>query len=153
MTGIDQSLFAGEFRHNLDSKRRLTVPSKWRSDSEEPQTFLAIPDKVAGCVMIYPPRMVEKLQERIAAVGMADRKGRRAITRLMGQSDSFAFDKNGRVVIKDSLFDHAGIEKEVVLVGAGNYFELWAPERYEAYVDAADDEDGDMVDTLAALGF
>lgn len=152
MIDFDESLYAGEFRHNLDSKQRLTVPSKWRSEGDDMQTYLAFPDP-EGCVTVYPPQMVKQLKEKLSSVGMANKKGRRAVTRLLGASDSFSFDKSGRMKIEDRLFAHAGITKEVVLVGTVNQFQLWSPERYEAYISAAEEEDGDLGDVLADLGF
>ncbi|MEO0794849.1 MAG: mraZ [Verrucomicrobiota bacterium] len=152
MIDFNQGLYAGEFRHNLDSKRRLTVPSKWRCDGDDEQTFLAFPDP-AGCVTVYPPRMVAQLQEKISNISIGDKKGRRAITRLLAAADSFHFDKSGRMNINDRLFQHAGIEKEVVLAGTVNFFQLWSPDAYEAYVSSADEEDGDLSDILADLGF
>ncbi|GHC11361.1 division/cell wall cluster transcriptional repressor MraZ [Cerasicoccus arenae] len=152
MIDFNQGLYAGEFRHNLDSKRRLTVPSKWRSDGDEQQTYLAFPDP-AGCVTVYPPEMVAELKEKISKISIGDKKGRRAITRLLGSADSFSFDKSGRININDRLFQHADISKEVVLVGTVNFFQLWSPDRYDAYVADADEEDGDLGDILADLGF
>jgi len=152
MNDLNQAFYAGEFRHNLDSKRRLTVPSKWRPTGDEQQTFLAFPDP-AGCVAVYPPQMVDQLKEKISGISIGDRKGRRAMTRLLAAADSFTFDKSGRINISDRLFQYAGIEKEVVLVGTVNFFQLWSPEKYDEYVGAADEEDGDLGDILADLGF
>lgn len=153
MIDFNQGFYAGEFRHNLDSKRRLTVPSKWRSEGDDSQTYLAFPDP-AGCVTVYPPEMVAELKEKISKVSIGDKKGRRAITKLLASADSFSFDKNGRITVNDRLFQHAGITKEVVLAGTVNFFQLWNPERYEAYVaDDEEDEDGDLSDILADLGF
>lgn len=151
MIEIDESLYAGEFRHNLDSKRRLTVPSKWRSEGDEQQSYLAFPD-TAGCVTVYPPAMVAKLKEKISQISIGDKKGRRAITRLLGSADKFSFDKSGRINIAEGLYEHAGISKEVVLVGTLNYFQLWSPERYDAYLTEGEDEDGDLSTILADLG-
>ncbi|MGE9295331.1 MAG: division/cell wall cluster transcriptional repressor MraZ [Puniceicoccales bacterium] len=152
MIDFNQGLYAGEFRHNLDSKRRLTVPSKWRSTGDEAQTFLAFPDP-AGCVTVYPPQMVNQLKEKISSISIGDKVGRRAITKLLSSADSFSFDKSGRININDRLFQHAGIEKEVVLAGTVNFFQLWSPDRYEQYINGEDEDDGDLADILAGLGF
>lgn len=152
MIDFNQGLYAGEFRHNLDSKRRLTVPSKWRAVGDEAQTFLAFPDP-AGCVTVYPPAMVNQLKEKISSISIGDKKGRRAVTKLLASADSFSFDKSGRININDRLFQHAEIDKEVVLVGTVNYFQLWSPEKFEAYMAADDEDEGDLGDILGDLGF
>lgn len=148
---FEQGLYAGEFRHNLDAKRRLTVPSKWRFDGDEQQLYLAFPDP-AGCITVYPPKMVSQLKEKLAAISLGDKKGQRAIMRLLGMADSFTFDKSGRININDRLFEHAGVDKEVVLVGTINKFHLWEPERYERYIEAEDEADGDLSSILSQLG-
>ncbi|MDP0498425.1 MAG: division/cell wall cluster transcriptional repressor MraZ [Verrucomicrobiota bacterium JB024] len=150
MIPFDQGLYAGEHRHNLDAKKRLTVPSKWRFDGDENALYLAFADP-SGCVTVYPPKMVEQLKARLSSISLGDKKGQRAIMRLLGQSDQFTFDKNGRINLNERLYRHAGIEKEVVLVGTVNKFHLWEPERYEAYIEADEDE-GDLSDILSDLG-
>lgn len=151
MIDFDESLYAGEFRHSLDSKGRLTVPSKWRSEGDDKQLYLAFPD-TAGCVSVYPPEMVAKLKESISKISIGDVKGRRAITRLLGSADKITFDKTGRIKVADALMEKAGIIKDVVLVGTLNYFQLWSPERYEAYIAEGEAEDGDLSAILADLG-
>ena len=79
---------------------------------------------------------------------MGDQAGQRAITQLLGSSDTFTFDKNGRININERLYRYAGIEKEVVLVGTVNKFSLWNPERYEAYVGEGDANVGDILGKL-----
>ena len=150
MIDFEQGLYAGEFRHNLDAKQRLTIPSKWRFSGDESNLYLAFPDP-SGCITVYPPKMVAELKEKLSTVSMGDRRAQRAITRLLGAADSFSIDKNGRINLNSRLFTHANVEKEVVLVGTVNKFHLWNPERYEAYI-SADDEDGDISDILSDLG-
>ncbi len=150
MIDFEQGLYAGEFRHNLDAKQRLTIPAKWRFSGDESNLYLAFPDP-SGCITVYPPKMVAELKEKLANVSMGDRRSQRAITRLLGAADSFTIDKNGRINLNSRLFEHAGVAKEVVLVGTVNKFHLWNPERYEEYI-SADEDDGDIADILSDLG-
>jgi len=150
MINFEQELYAGEFRHNLDVKRRLIIPSKWRFAGDEAHLYLAFPDP-SGCITVYPPKMVAELKQKLASVSIGDRRAQRAITRLLGAADTFTIDKNGRINLNDRLFVHAGVEKAVVLVGTVNKFHLWNPERYEEYI-LADEDDGDLADILSGLG-
>ncbi|WOO43542.1 hypothetical protein [Rubellicoccus peritrichatus] len=150
MVPNEQGLYAGEFRHNLDAKKRLTIPSKWRFNGDESGQFLAFPDP-SGCITVYPPEMVAQLKEKLSAVGMSNRVGQRAITRLFGASDAFTIDKSGRVNLTDRLCSHSGIEKACVLVGTLSKFSIWNPDRYEEYITPSEDE-GDIADILGDLG-
>ncbi len=148
----DQGLYAGEFRHNRDAKGRLTVPSKWRFEGDEEQVFLAFPDPV-GCVTVYPPKMVAQMKEKLSQISLGDAKGQRAIMKLLSSADSFTFDKSGRIKINDKLYEHAGVGKEIVLVGTVNKFHLWEPERYNRYIGTEEPGDADLSGVLGSLGF
>src|SRR5476649_2233003 len=107
----ERSLYVGEFRHNLDSKNRLTIPSKWRFSGDEEEVYLALPNPI-GCVSIYPPKMVAKLEEKVQEVSLGNKKGQKALARLFSKADHFGCDKNGRITVNDKLIAHAGIVKE-----------------------------------------
>lgn len=151
MEHLDAGLYAGEFRHNRDAKGRVTMPSKWRFPGDEAQMFLAFPDPV-GCVTVYPPKMVALMKEKLSGVSLGDKRGQRAIMKLLGAADNFTYDKAGRIKINDRLYQHATISREVLCVGTLNKFHFWEPERYQKYIGAEEDEDGDLSDVLASLG-
>jgi len=151
MIDFAKGLYAGEHRHNLDAKKRLTVPSKWRFSGDESALYLAFPDP-SGCVTIYPPAMVEQFREKLTSVSLGDVEGQRAIMKLLRKAEQFTFDKSGRINLNDRLYTHAGIDKEVVLVGTVNKFHLWEPSRYESYLDAEDGDEGDLSGILTKLG-
>ena len=80
---FNTGIFVGEFRHSLDDKGRLTIPSAWRlkGDSEENQ-FLALPsveDGASAYVVVYPPKMIAQLEERISQISMGDVEGQRML--------------------------------------------------------------------------
>ena len=56
--------FVGEFTHSLDSKGRLTIPSKWRIP-EGDNTYLGLPNP-GGYITVYPPKMVARLEGAFA---------------------------------------------------------------------------------------
>lgn len=150
MIDSQQGLYAGEFRHNLDAKKRLTIPSKWRFSGDEAAQYLAIPDP-NKCITVLPPAMVAKLREKVSGVSMGNRDGRRVLARLFSVSEAFNIDKSGRINLTDRLCKHAAIDKSCVLSGGLNQFSIWNPERYEAYMTPAEDE-GDIADILGELG-
>lgn len=150
MVAFEQGFYAGKHQHNLDAKKRLTVPSKWRYAGDEHAEYLAYPDP-SGCITVYPPRMVEELKAKLSAIKSSDIKGQRAIMQFLGEADQFTIDKNGRINLSEHLYVAAGIEKAVLLVGTVNKFHLWNPERYGTYV-APQEGEGDLTDTLSELG-
>src|SRR5882724_9026419 len=91
-----KAFYTGLFRHTLDDKFRLTIPSAWRYAHEESDTFLATPHP-DGYVAVLPPAEVEKLHVKIAAMALGDGAGQDFAARFFAQTQSFSFDKSGRI--------------------------------------------------------
>ncbi|MDE3084379.1 MAG: mraZ [Verrucomicrobiota bacterium] len=121
--------YTGLFRHTLDEKSRLTIPSAWRYAHGETDTFLATPHP-DGYIAVLPPVEVEKLHEKVSAKALTDRDAQDAFARFFAQTLSFSFDKQGRFGVSPELLHHAGIKKDAVLIGSLNKFSIWAPERW-----------------------
>ena len=122
--------FTGLFRHSLDDKGRVTIPSAWRAAHPDGDVFLATPHP-DGYVAVLPPAEVEKLQAKIAAMPLSDGSGQDFASRFFAQTQSFSFDKQGRVGLSADLLEHAGIAKEAVLVGSLTKFNLYSPSRWQ----------------------
>jgi MraZ protein len=125
-----KAFYTGRFRHTLDDKFRLTIPSAWRYAHEEADTFLATPHP-DGYIAVLPPAEVEKLHAKIAQIALSDGGGQDFAARFFSQTQSFSFDKSGRIGLEDALLEHAGIEKEAVLVGSLTKFNIYAPARWQ----------------------
>jgi MraZ protein len=122
--------YTGLFRHGLDDKNRLTIPSAWRAAHAETDTFLATPHP-DGYVAVLPPAEVEKLYEKASQKALTDRDAQDAFARFFAASLAFTFDKQGRISLTDELRRHAAIEKDAVLIGSLNKFSIYSPSRWE----------------------
>lgn len=137
--------YSGLFRHSIDDKNRLTIPSAWRAAHTEEEQFLATPHP-DGYIAVLPPPEVEKLHEKVAAKAYTDREAQDAFARFFALCLDFTFDKQGRFGLTEELRRHAGIEKEAVLVGVGNKFSLYSPEGWEKVQQrTAGDSPGDLI--------
>lgn len=125
-----RAFYTGLFRHSLDDKNRLTIPSAWRYAHEEADTFLATPHP-DGYIAVLPPSEVEKLHAKIAQMALSDGAGQDFVARFFAQTQSFSFDKAGRTGLDAALLTHAGIKKDAVLVGSLTKFNIYAPSRWE----------------------
>lgn len=129
---IGTGLFVGEFRHNLDDKSRLTIPSQWRPEAgSADNSFLALPS-LEGYVNVYPPKMIAQLEERISQISMGDTEGQAAVETLMSMAHSFSCDKQGRISLNAALIEHAGLKKSAVLLGKLSTFSIYSDEVYDA---------------------
>jgi MraZ protein len=131
MASTGKPFYTGLFRHSLDDKNRLTIPSAWRAAHDKEATFLAVPNP-AGYVSVLPPAEVEKLYEKIAAVPLSDAEAQTEVAAFFAIAQTFSFDSQGRIALNEALMKHAGLEKEVVLNGGFTKFNLYNPQRWAA---------------------
>ena len=78
------TFFVGEFTHALDSKGRVTIPSKWRIPGGE-NTYLALPNP-GGYITVYPPKMVSRLEEKVASASLSDVRAQALMMELFSKS-------------------------------------------------------------------
>jgi MraZ protein len=123
--------YTGHFRHSLDDKNRLTIPSGWRYAHTEDDEFVALPHP-DGYIAILPPPEVDRLYEKAAAKNLSDSEAQDVLTQLFAHAQTLRFDKQGRFSLVPELLSHAGISKEAVLAGSLSKFAIWNPEQWEA---------------------
>lgn len=130
MAQAGRPFYTGLFRHTLDDKGRLTIPSAWRYAHAEADTFLATPHP-DGYIAILPPAEVDKLYTKFAEQKLSDAAAQAFAARFFSRTQNFSFDKAGRVGFSEDLLKHAGIDKDVVLVGSLTKFNLYNPARWQ----------------------
>lgn len=127
--GANKPVYTGLFRHTMDDKGRITIPSEWRIAHAPEDTFLATPHP-DGYIAVLPPGEVEKLYEKISAMKLSDAAAQAFNARFFSQTQSFSYDKAGRAGFNAELLKHAGIEKDAVLVGSLTKFNVYTPARW-----------------------
>ncbi len=128
-------MFASEFMHSLDPKKRLTIPAVWRAQVGDPQSLFVLPDFHEKCLNVYPAAEMALKLEKMRRHSMADSKAMEFARRLGAASDLVSWDSQGRIRIKDKLLDFAGISGKVQMVGAMDKFQLWNPELRDDFDD------------------
>jgi MraZ protein len=114
--------YTDSFGHAFDAKGRITVPSEWRGDSFEPNLFV-LPSS-DRCVRVYPASWLGRLQEEVSKLKVADPMRVRA-ENLASIAQSTTWDQQGRMMVKESLRQRAGLKKDAVLVGRLDHFQIW----------------------------
>jgi MraZ protein len=129
MSSFRNPFYTGSFRHTLDDKNRLTIPSAWRAAHAEGDTFLIVP--LDGFLSVLPPVEAQKLYERVAEKALSDSEAQEVAADFFAKTLAFSFDKSGRVTLTPELLAHAGIAKDAVLVGSLNKFNLYSPSHWD----------------------
>lgn len=126
-------MFRGGSFHTLDEKGRIIIPTRFKAVLEScastDRFFLTILD---GGLMAYPIAEWVALEKRILALEETSPAMWRFKRYFVGSAVECQLDRQGRVVIPQPLKESAGLEKEIILVGVLNHFEIWAKERWDA---------------------
>jgi len=121
-------MFTGKHHHTIDDNNRLAIPSSIRKcidEKEEGKGFRITPG-LDGCLAIYPPFQFEEVANKLKQLNITNPKAR-VFQRLFFSKSSglVTCDKQGRIIIPQHLKEHAGLEKEVVIVGVMDKIEVW----------------------------
>ncbi|MBI4743631.1 MAG: division/cell wall cluster transcriptional repressor MraZ [Actinobacteria bacterium] len=142
--------FSGEQRQSLDKKWRVVLPSRFRGEFEEYGIVMA--KGIEECILVYPKNEWEKFADRLQGSQLTE-EGRMIDRLLFGGADTTStVDKQGRVVIPQSLRDHAGLSREVVVVGARKKLEIWDKDKWEEHIRIAKEKYAEIARSLE-LGF
>ena len=88
-----------------------------------------------GCVYVYPSDEWKRLTHRLNALDSFQVKIRNFIRMFVGSAYKITMDSQGRVLLPDQVLEMAQIDKEILLLGSLNKWELWNPEKYDAYLE------------------
>jgi len=141
-------VFTGEYRHTVDDKGRLAIPTRLRAQLAEGGTVSAWID---GCVAFHPKGEWDRMTSQVDGLPVTDRSARNFRRLLYGTAFEAKLDRQGRFVLPQTLRDHAGIRAEVVLVGAGARIELWSPDRWDDVREQMEQPEA-LAESLEGLG-
>lgn len=147
------SNFTGYSNRSLDPKGRLMIPTEFREIAStlgsERELMLTNFD---GCVFVYPMSEWERIETAFKNTNALNKRMRSFKRFFVAGAAKVTMDKQGRVLIPPHLRAYASLEKEVVVAGVGERFEVWDREIYEEQrreMEASFDED---TTDLADLG-
>ena len=140
----------GEYQHNIDVKGRINFPAKFRNELGE--SFIVAAGVDQKCLFVYALSEWNALHQNLISQNQGEIKKRLQMQRFLYSSATDAQpDKQGRVIIPAKLRDYAQLEKEVVVIGAGNHAEIWSRSLWDE-IQSNYTED-DRLSTLDGLSF
>lgn len=142
-------MFLGEFEHTIDGKGRLTIPAKFRDELE---SGVVVTRGLDGCLWAYGRSEWEKLAEKIAQMPTTNPAARNFARFMFSNAFDSIPDRQGRVLIPQSLRDYASIQNETVVIGVMNRVEIWNPESWKAVLSDVENDPDDLLSQLQDLG-
>jgi MraZ protein len=138
--------FRGHYDYSLDAKNRLNVPAKFRAAFS---SGVVLAKALEPCVAVWAPDTFERWTESFLSNLNPVSPERRKLTRYFaGSSFDAELDSAGRVTLNTALLEHAGIQKDVVVVGNLDHIEIWDRDRWNDDQQALNSEVAGIAESL-----
>lgn len=126
-------MFRGANKVTLDSKSRLTIPTRYREVlyGDFSGKLVCTVDIQNPCLLLYPLSEWEEVELKLSRLSSMIPEERMFQQVLLGNATECEMDKNGRLLISPVLREHAGLDKACMLVGQFNKFEIWHEARWQ----------------------
>lgn len=142
-------MLIGEHAHNLDAKRRLAIPSKFRKELGEGAILTRGLD---NCLFIFPSKYWTSFAEMLAGLSMAKQDTRSFARLFLSAAVEVEFDSLGRILIPERLKEYASLNKSVVVAGLFNRLEIWDEEKWKSYKLNLEKNSDSIAEKLGELG-
>jgi MraZ protein len=129
-------VFKGTYQHRIDAKGRLPIPAAFRRAlGDERRVVVTLLDQ---CLAVYTEAEWARLESQLAALP-AFSKQVKALTRLLvSRAADCELDVQGRILLPPTLRAAAALERDAVVVGVLNRFEVWSPRSWDDFVQESE---------------
>ncbi|GAA0494117.1 division/cell wall cluster transcriptional repressor MraZ [Alkalibacterium sp. m-11] len=143
-------MLLGEYKHNIDAKGRLIIPSKFREDLGE--RFI-VTRGLDGCLFGYPMQEWTLLENKLKQLPLAKKESRTFTRFLYSAATECSLDKQGRINLPSPLINHAVLEKTCYIIGVSERIEIWSEEKWEAFSQDVDQSFEEIAEEMIDFGF
>jgi len=143
-------VFIGEYKHALDDKGRIAIPTKFRKQLAK---GAVVTRGLDTSLFLFPKEEWDKLAERLANLPLGQSNSRAFARLMLAGAMDVALDKQGRAVLPEYLREYAGMKKNIVLAGLYNRLEIWDEQKWAAYKKKVESDADSVAEKLGELGF
>ena len=124
-------MFRGSSFHNLDAKGRIIIPARFRDVIKADGSDSVMVSRMDSCLVAFKMNEWRKIEARILAMAEVSGNMRRFRRVVIGGAFECNCDKQDRILIPPSLRQYAAFDKEIVLVGVLDHFEIWSRDNWD----------------------
>lgn len=121
-------MLIGEYQHTIDLKGRVIVPARFREDLGDD---FYVTKGLDGCLFVLSPKEWDRLQEKISTMPISKARGLQRF--FFSGAVEAQPDRQGRVLLPQTLRDYAHLEKDVTFIGASSRAEIWDTGRWISF--------------------
>ena len=146
-------MFHGEYRHSLDHKNRVLIPSKFREavkDAYIEKFFLT--RGLDKCIFVFTENEWNLIEQKLKNTPLNQGASRNFSRMFFSGAFEVTGDKQGRIIMPGPLMEFASIKKDVVLVGVLNRIEIWDQGAWDRFVGESTKTYEDIAEKLLLDG-
>jgi len=125
-------MIIGEYKSKVGDKKRVSLPKKFRDELGEE---IILTRGYEDTLILVNKGMWEKIAKEVIGGSFINKNIRDTSRFLIGGATQLSIDMQGRFIIPDSLFEHAGLTDEIVFIGLINWIEVWDKEKWDKRVE------------------
>lgn len=126
-------MFLGTYQPNLIGKGRIALPKKIRNEIAGERVILSI--GFESCIFGFEEKAWENVVSSDINRPLSDPEGRKLRRKMCSRAAIVELDSQGRFVIPEELLNYAEIKNEILIIGAGDHFEIWSKEKWKEYTN------------------
>lgn len=142
-------MFLGEYKHTIDSKGRVVLPSKFRDRLDH---GLVVTKGQERCLYVFPIDRWADEADKINRLPRTDRRSRNYARSFFGSASDQKLDGQGRIQLPQALRDYGSLDKEVVILGVADRVEIWDVATWESVTTEADELYSGIEEALSEEG-
>ena len=145
-------MFRGRYEYTIDTKGRISIPSKFKEILSQQYDDRLVITNYDHCLVAFPHQEWSLMEEKVKNLPTLSKDARVFFRFFYSSGIDCAIDRQGRLLIPQSLRDYANLQKDVVLVGEGKRIEIFAKERWLEEARKAEENFDKVRDSLPDLG-
>lgn len=142
-------MLLGEYRHNVDTKGRVSVPSKFRGDLG--QSFV-VTKGLDNCLFMYSKDEWKTFEDKLRQLPLTNEDARNFVRFFFAGATECEVDKQGRINIPQNLREYANIQKDVVIIGLSTRAEVWDLNKWNEYTSPNSVDVSKVASQMSILG-
>jgi MraZ protein len=131
-------MFFGKCTLLLSEKCQLTLPSNYR---EAMRNTAYLTQGFDRNLFLLSQQAFNTIYSHIKETSISDPLARLLSRLFLGSAAEIEIDGSGQIELPKDLCEYAGLGKEIVIVGQGEYSEIWSPALWEKQMDSLNDFD------------
>lgn len=144
-----ENMLIGEFKHTLDEKKRISIPSKFRSVLGKK---IVVTKGLDNCLFMYSLKDWTKIASQLGERSFTQADNRSFNRFLLASAHEVSIDSVGRILIPENLCSFAKIKSKVVFAGIYNRVEIWDEAAWDAFNEQVSKNADSIAEKLGQIG-